>query len=184
MKQDETKLIESCIDGNRQSQHELYQLYAGRLFLVCKRYCKEQQEAEDVLQESFIKIFKQLKSFKGDASVFFWMKRIVINTALNAQRSKLYLFPMVDVEEMKESASTSTNEPADYSMDELMSMINKLPQSSRIIFNLYAIEGYKHHEIADMLNISVGTSKSQYARAKQLLREQMTEEVSQQYGQR
>ncbi|WP_109831547.1 RNA polymerase sigma factor [Reichenbachiella versicolor] len=181
MKPVEKKLIRDCIDGNRKSQEELYKLYAGKMFLVCMRYSKEQQEAEDILQESFIKIFKQLKSFKGESSLFFWMKRIVINTALNSQRSKLYLFPMVDVNEMKEETSQSS-EPSDYSMEELMNMINKLPQSSRIIFNLYAVEGYKHHEIADMLKISIGTSKSQYARAKQLLREQMTD-ISHKYGQ-
>ena len=181
MKQDDQKLISDCIDGDRKSQEELYRLFAGKMYLVCLRYTREQQEAEDILQESFIKIFKQLKSFKGESSLFFWMKRIVINTALNAQRSKLYMFPMVDVEDMKEE-NPGTKEASDYTMEELLNMIKKLPQSSQIIFNLYAIEGYKHHEIAEMLGISVGTSKSQYARAKQLLREQM-EDTGHKYGQ-
>lgn len=172
MEMNEKELIKGCINGDRKSQEELYQLFSGRMFAICLRYTKAQQEAEDVLQESFIKVFKQIKHYKGEAPLIFWIKRIVINTALNAQRSKLYLYPMVDVQDLKETQGAE-REVADYTMGELMNMVKGLPASSQIIFNLYAIEGYKHHEIAEMLEISVGTSKSQYSRAKFLLREQM-----------
>lgn len=171
---DEKKLIKGCIKGDRQAQEQLYRQFSSRMFAICLRYTKAQQEAEDVLQESFIKVFKQIKNYKGEAPLVFWIKRIVINTALNSQRGKLYLYPMVDVDDLKESQGQQPN-MTDYTMEELMTMVRGLPGSSQVIFNLYAIEGYKHHEIAEMLDISVGTSKSQYSRAKQLLRERMTE---------
>jgi RNA polymerase sigma factor (sigma-70 family) len=101
----------------------------------------------------------------------YWIKRIVINTALNAQRSKLYLYPMVDVDTMHET--TDSISISDFTMSELLEMIQELPSGCQVIFNLYAIEGYKHHEIAKMLEISEGTSKSQYSRAKQLLQEKV-----------
>ena len=180
MELDDKELLKGCLKSNRQSQEALYQKYAGQMYVVCLRYVKEQQDAEDVLQEAFIKVYKQIGNFRGDSKLVFWIKKIVINTALNAQRSKLYLYPMVDVEELRES-QMETATAADFTMDELLKMINKLPESSRVIFNLYAIEGYKHQEIADMLGISEGTSKSQYSRARQLLQERMRE-IKKDYG--
>ncbi|MGL1888604.1 MAG: RNA polymerase sigma factor [Reichenbachiella sp.] len=174
MSADETKLIKACLKGNRQAQAALYQQHAGRMFVICKRYTKAQQEAEDILQESFIKVFKELKSYKGDSPVGAWIKRIVINTALNSQRSKLYMYPMVDVDDLKNQGDGNIN-LSEYSMEELLQMINELPESCQVIFNLYAIEGYKHKEIAALLKINEGTSKSQYSRAKQLLQNKMKE---------
>jgi RNA polymerase sigma-70 factor (ECF subfamily) len=176
----EKQLIKGCTKGERVAQEELYRLFAPQMFAVSLRYTSAQQEAEDVLQESFIKVFDQIKKYRGDSPLVFWIKRIVINTALNAQRSKLYLYPMVDVDDLKESKGEEM-QVSDYTMEELMKMIHELPQSCQIIFNLYAIEGYKHHEVADMLGISVGTSKSQYARAKFLLKEKM-KEMNRGYG--
>ncbi|PIB33937.1 RNA polymerase subunit sigma-24 [Reichenbachiella sp. 5M10] len=177
---EENDLIKGCLKGERHAQEALYKQYASQMYVVCLRYTRAQQEAEDILQESFIKVFKDLKSFKRNSSLFYWIKRVVINTALNYQRSKLYLYPMVDVEEMK---NTQSNEAklSEYSMDELLQMIQTLPQSSQVIFNLYAIEGYKHKEIAEMLEISEGTSKSQFARARQLLQNKM-QETKKNYG--
>lgn len=172
MELSEKQIIKGCIKGDRQAQEMLYQKYSRTMYVVCLRYAKEQLEAEDILQEAFIKVFKQVKNFRGESTIGYWIKRIVINTALNSQRSKLYLYPMVDVDELKESHGQEKS-VSDYTMDELLKMINGLPTGSRVIFNLYAIEGYNHQEIAKMLEISEGTSKSQYARAKHLLREQM-----------
>lgn len=174
MEKDEEKLIKGCIKGERHAQELLYQQYSPRMFAICLRYTKAQQEAEDVLQESFIKVFRQIKNYKGEAPLVFWIKRIIINTALNSQRSKLYLYPMVDVDDLKELQGEQ-QDVADYTLEELMNMVKSLPGSSQIIFNLYAIEGYKHKEIAEMLGISVGTSKSQYSRARFLLKERMKE---------
>ena len=127
------------------------------------------QEAEDALQEGFLKVFASLKSFRGDSRLDTWITRIMINTALNAQRQKLYLLPMVDI--------TAVNLPEDeeislasFNLSELITMIQALPDGCRLVFNLFAIEGYNHKEIAGMLGISEGTSKSQYSRAKSLLK--------------
>lgn len=169
---DEQLVIKGCIKGERDAQRTLYEKYAPGMFAVCRRYAKGQQEAEDILQDAFIKVFDQIGKFRGESTIGYWIKRIVINTALNSERSKLYLYPMVDVTEMHNTPDESIR-LSDYTMDELMKMIDKLPSSCKAIFNLYAIEGYKHQEIADMLGISEGTSKSQFARARQLLKEQM-----------
>jgi RNA polymerase sigma-70 factor (ECF subfamily) len=166
------QLLKGCVKGDREAQKMLYERFSRQMYTVCLRYAKEQLEAEDILQEAFIKVFDSIKKFRGESKLGYWIKRIVINTALNSQRSKLYLYPMVDVDELKEVQGSEWS-PADFTMDELLAMIGELPSGCRVIFNLYAIEGYKHHEIADMLGLTVGTSKSQYARAKYLLREQM-----------
>lgn len=169
----EEEIIKGCAEGDRKSQKLLYDRYSRQMYTVCLRYTKEQLVAEDVLQESFIKVFDHIKNFRGDSSLGYWIKRIVVNTALNSQRNKLYLYPMVDVSELQESEG-EFGDVADFTMDELMEMIRDLPTGCQVIFNLYAIEGYKHHEIAKMLNVSEGTSKSQFARARQLLKEKMT----------
>ena len=140
--------------------------------MVCLRYSRSQQEAEDILQESFIKVFKNIKSFRRQSSLHYWVKTIVVNTALNHLRNKLYLFPMVDVETV-EVNNESCPTLSQYGVSEILELLAELPSGCRIIFNLYAIEGYKHHEIAEMLNIREGTSKSQYFRAKKLLQEKL-----------
>lgn len=171
----EEELIEGCARGDRRFQQALYERFAGGMYAVCCRYCTGQQEAEDVLQEAFIKVFEKVGDFRKESSLAWWIKRIVVNTALNANRSKLYLYPMVDVQDLNEASAQADGLQA-YSHQELLEIIRALPDGCRVIFNLYAIEGYKHHEIADMLQISEGTSKSQYARARALLRERLEQQ--------
>ena len=153
-------------------QQELYERFSSQMYAVALRYAKMQQEAEDILQEALIKVFQSLDSFRRDSSLAFWIKRIVINTALNHQRSKLYMYPMVDVTELKTWEGQEVT-LSSFHHAELIEMVQTLPDGCRIIFNLYAIEGYKHHEIAKILSISEGTSKSQYSRAKSLLQEKV-----------
>ncbi|MGB3466444.1 MAG: RNA polymerase sigma factor [Cyclobacteriaceae bacterium] len=169
---DEKNIIKGCQKGDRKMQRLLYERYSRSMYAVALRYSKVQQEAEDITQEAFIKVFKNIQKFRQDSSLGYWIKRIVINTALNHQRSKLYLYPMVDVTEMVDSPSEELI-ISDFSHKELIELIRELPTGCQTIFNLYAIEGYKHHEIADMLEISEGTSKSQYSRAKVLLKEKV-----------
>ncbi|HNP20061.1 MAG TPA: RNA polymerase sigma factor [Fulvivirga sp.] len=164
----EKNLIEACIKGERKAQRQLFDQYASKMLVVSMRYSKSQQEAEDVLQEAFIKVFEKIKTFRGESHLSFWIKRIVVNTALNHQRSKLYMFPMVDVENMHNEFQGDFS-LSEYHFSELLKIIQELPSGCQIIFNLFAIEGYSHKEIAELLEISVGTSKSQYARARQLL---------------
>jgi RNA polymerase sigma-70 factor (ECF subfamily) len=142
------------------------------MMVVAMRYTKGIQEAEDVMQEAFIKVFNHIDKFKREASLFYWIKRIVVNTALNHQRSKLYLYPMVDVNDLNKP-SDSNIQLDGLALQELLKLIQQLPTGCQVIFNLYAIEGYKHNEIAKKLNISEGTSKSQYNRAKVLLQEKL-----------
>ena len=164
------ELIKACCKGERTAQQNLYKKYSGQMYAVALRYSKMQQEAEDILQEAFLKVFQNINNFRQDSSLVYWIKRIVVNTALNHQRSKLYLYPMVDVGDLK-NRFTENLTITGINHKELLEMIRKLPSGCQVRFNLYAIEGYKHHEIADLLGISEGTSKSQYARAKSLLKE-------------
>jgi len=137
---DEKPLIKACLKGNRQAQEELYNKYAPAMYVVCKRYSKAQQEAEDILQESFIKVFKQLKTFKGDVAIGGWIKKIIINTALNHQRSKIYMFPMVDVDELKNTTNSDSLKLSEYSMEELLQMINDLPERAKQLLRHKIIE--------------------------------------------
>jgi RNA polymerase sigma-70 factor (ECF subfamily) len=175
--QSEKELVEGCSKGNRASQKALYDRYCKKMLVVCQRYSKSSQEAEDSLQEGFIKIFKSIKDFRFDSKLDTWITRIMINTALNNQRQKLYLLPMVDVTEVvlpeREDVSLSS-----FHLSELISMVQALPDGCRVVFNLFAIEGYSHKEIGELMGISEGTSKSQYNRAKSLLRAKIEKETA------
>ncbi|MEM6643977.1 MAG: RNA polymerase sigma factor [Bacteroidota bacterium] len=177
----EEKLIKGCQKGERKYQQALYDKFADGMYLVALRYSKMQQEAEDILQESFIKVFKNIQNFRKDSSLAYWIKRIVVNTALNHQRSKLYLYPMVDVNDLNDW-SDQEDVIADLGYQELLVLIQELPAGCQAIFNLFAIEGYKHHEIAKKLEISEGTSKSQYSRAKSILVEKIMSQAHRRYG--
>ncbi|MEQ8477130.1 RNA polymerase sigma factor [Fulvivirga sp.] len=176
----EKALIQGCIKGDRKAQKQLYDQFAGRMLVVAMRYSKSDLEAEDIIQEAFIKIFEKIKTFREEARLGFWIKRIVVNTALNHQRSKLYMFPMVDVQELN-NISDGDFSLSNYHFKELLAFIKELPSGCQIIFNLYAIEGYSHQEIAKMLDISIGTSKSQYFRAKELLKARIGQEEQKSY---
>ena len=169
------ELIEACVKGDRLAQRNLYDIFSKRMYMVCLRYTKSQQEAEDVLQDSFIKIFKNLEGYRGDSRLDYWIKRIVVNTALNSKRKKLYMYPMVDIDDVKNDYDHS-KELSGFQMEELLNMIRELPTGCRTVFNLFAIEGYSHKEIAEMLDVSEGTSKSQFSRARKLLQEKIAEE--------
>ena len=171
---DDDRLVSGCIRGDRDMQWELYQKYASRMMVVCLRYCRCREDAEDVLQEAFVKVFNHINTYRRESSLAYWIKRIVINTALNLHRKSVYLYPHLDIDEthdVGEEDSIST----DYHFKDLLNILQTLPQGCQVVFNLYAIEGYKHREIAEMLQITEGTSKSQYARAKMLLKEMITE---------
>lgn len=171
----EKELIQGCARGDRAAQKALYERYCRKMMVVCQRYSRSTQEAEDTLQEGFIKIFKSIGEFRAESKLETWITRIMINTALNSQRQKLYLMPMVDVTEIslpqREEVSLSG-----FHLDELINMVQTLPDGCRVVFNLFAIEGYGHQEIAEMLKISEGTSKSQYNRAKTLLKAKLERE--------
>lgn len=179
---EEQLLVDQCKKGDSQAQDRLYAQYSRQMYVICLRYTRSQLEAEDVLQEAFIKIFDKISQYKGEAAVGGWIKRIVVNTALNSQRSKLYMFPMTDIGEL----TTHPEEEltlSGFQLEQLLEMIRSLPEGCQVIFNLYAIEGYTHKEIGEQLSIAEGTSKSQYARAKQLLKTMINKEERRGYEQ-
>ena len=176
----EEELIKGCAAGERAFQKALYERYCRKMMAICLRYARSTAEAEDILQEAFIKVFANVKNFRFESRLETRMTRIMINSALNQNRQKLYLLPMVDVTDvpMQESEDISL---AHFHFSELVSVVQSLPDGCRMVFNLFAIEGYGHKEIAGMLNISEGTSKSQYNRAKSLLRTKLIE-LEKEYG--
>lgn len=170
----EQELIDKCKKGDRASQKALYDRYCKKMMVVCLRYSKSTPEAEDILQEGFVKVFQGLEGFRQDAKLETWMTRIMVNTALNHHRKKLYLYPMVDVESIDLPETEISISSIHFT--QLLEMIQSLPQGCQMVFNLFAIEGYSHKEIAELIGISEGTSKSQYARARSLLQEKLLKE--------
>jgi RNA polymerase sigma factor (sigma-70 family) len=167
-KSDEERLIEGCIAGKRDMQRLLYDLYSKKMMVVCLRYAPTTFEAEDIMQDAFIKVFNHIQNFKKDCPLEFWIRRIMVNTALKHLRSKQLLTVSHEAEEVANISSGDMN-LSGYTMDELLGMIQSLAPRYRMVFNLYAIEGYNHKEIGEMLGISEGTSKSQYSRARAIL---------------
>ncbi len=164
------QLIEHCKKNDTKAQSQLYKLYSSKLFSLCLKYSRNYVEAEDNLQDAFVTIFNKISQYKSKGSLEGWMKRITINTALQRYRS-VGVFDIVN-EEQIEDVSVEIDEDA-VTIDFLLSIIQELPDRYRLVFNLYALDGYSHKEIADMLNISTGTSKSNLARARLILKEKI-----------
>lgn len=166
-------LVKNCIAGKRKSQKALYEQFAPKMLGVCIRYARDKVEAEDFLQEGFVKIFEHLHNLQSPEQLEAWMRKIMINTALeHLRKQKPHLGKEVEISDdwdfgIEESVTS------EMSREELLELIQDLPPGFRFIFNMYAIEGYSHKEIGEMMNISEGTSKSQYARAKKLLQEKV-----------
>jgi len=165
------KLLHECKKNNTQAQEQLYKLLAPKLFAVSLKYSRSYEEAQDNLQESFLIIFDKLKQFNGDGSFEGWAKRLVVNYVLQQYRKQVSFLELVsdkiaEVEEV-EIDDESVN------MEFLLKIIQELPDRYRLVFNLYVVDGYSHKEIAEMLEISDGTSKSNLARAKMILKEKI-----------
>jgi RNA polymerase sigma factor (sigma-70 family) len=171
----DTELIKGCIREDGSCQKALFNRYASPLLGVCYRYARSKEDAEDILQDAFIKIFNKISQFKGEGSFEGWMRRVVVNTALKKYSVSRYSKEM-SVEQVYETIHTETVEaPAFNHLTEkdLLLLINNLPDGYRIIFNLYVIEGYQHDEIANMLGIQPGTSRSQLVKARNLLQKEI-----------
>lgn len=165
-------IITGCLEGNSLAQGQLYQRFAGKMFAVCLQYSGDYDEAKDVLQEGFIRVFLNLKQFEEKGSFEGWMRRIMINTALEKYRDKYYLNR---VDNQSETIEVGVDDDVfeDLSSQDLLRMIRELSPKYRMVFNLYAIEGYSHKEISALLNISEGTSKSNLSRARAILQEKV-----------
>lgn len=170
-------LIEACIKGDRKAQYEVYQLYSKAMFNICYRITNHLEEAEDILQEAFLKAFRNMEQYRSDATFGAWLKKIVIHQAINHMKKKK--LTLVDMEQQSiEGISTDTSDnfsEMKLEINKVRDSILKLPDGYRIVLSLYLLEGYDHKEIADILNISESTSKSQYNRAKKKLRTMLIE---------
>jgi RNA polymerase sigma-70 factor (ECF subfamily) len=164
------EIIKGCLEGNRRDQELLYRRHAAKLYAVCLQYSGNNEEARDILQEGFIKIFENLESYKHEGSFEGWMRRITVNTALEKFRSRNNLYRVDDIDQVPEPDAEPDNQ--DYGgleAADLIAIIRELPPKYRMVFNLYALEGYSHKEISEMMNISEGTSKSNLSRARIIL---------------
>ena len=164
------QLIEGCVNGNAKAQRHLYDKYVRKMLGVCLRYAHNEEEANDILQDGFVKVFEKLGSYKGSGSLEGWVRRIFVNTAIDNHRKTKVLRYNVDIDDVSYQLAAQGYILETLAARDLMKVIDKLPIGYKMVFNMYAIEGYSHKEIAEQLNISVNTSKSQYSRAKTYIR--------------
>lgn len=166
----DTDLIEGCKRGDRRMQRELYERFASKMYGVCLRYAGNAEEAEDILQDGFIKVFNKIDSYRGEGSFEGWVRRIFVNTAIEHFRKRIYLQPITETEENSiEGKYPSALD--DMAEKDIIQVVQQLSPGYRTVFNMYVVEGYTHRQISEALGISEGTSKSQLSRAKQILQE-------------
>lgn len=161
------ELVKQCAKNNRKAQKEIYQLFAGKLFSICLKYSKNKQEAQDNFQDGFIVIFDKIGQFKFKGSFEGWLKRIMVNTILLKYRNKNVL--NIITEEIPDEVIVDIDDD-EVSLDFLLNLIQELPDRYRMVFNLYVLDGYSHKEISELLHIAEGTSKSNLARARGILK--------------
>ena len=165
----EPVMIQGCIDGNRQMQQMLYDTYASKMYGVCLRYAGNMDDANDILQEGFIKVFRNLEKFRSEGSFEGWIRRIFVNTAIEHYRKKVKSFQVTDIEDHN-IEDTALDVLDSLAAKDIMNIVNELSPGYKAVFNMHVIEGFSHKEIASMLGITEGTSKSQLARAKSVLK--------------
>lgn len=170
------ELVHKCKKGDRSAQELLYREYAGVLFGICLKYSRNKTEAEDNLHDSFMTIFEKIGQYKSKGSFEGWIKRITVNTVLQKYRREEYL--SVVSENIPEEVTVASNY-ADVGLHNLLGYIQELPNKYRMTFNLYVLDGYTHKQISEMLGTSIGTSKSNLARARILLKEKIEHKISQ-----
>ena len=170
------QLIDECKKGNRLAQKELYDKYARKMMGVCLRYVSDRETARDLLQDGFVKVFTSLDTYTGSGVFDAWIRKIFVNGALEYLRRGDVLREASDWGSIAEPVeSFSASAVSELSAAELMKLVQELPAGFRAVFNLFAIEGYSHREIAEMMNITESTSRSQYTRARQLLQKRVKE---------
>ena len=162
-------IIKGCISGKNASRELLYKQYSGKLWPICLRYASDRDQAKDILQDGFIKIFDKISQFEGRGNFEGWMRRIMVNTALAEFRKQRHL-SIETFQNQGNDQEMSDSFESNISAEELLEVIKELPPQYKMVFNLYAIEGYNHKEIGEMLGISEGTSKSNLSRAREILK--------------
>lgn len=176
----ETQLLKKAMQNNREAQRVLYELHAPKMLSVCRYYISDLQHAEDVMLNGFFKVFAKLKDFKNEGSFEGWVRRIMIRESISFLRQKKQLnFYTDEIEVYDEQTNDITIEMG---VEEIQLLIDNLPEGYRMVFVMYVIEGYKHNEIAELLNITEGTSKSQLFKARQMLQQKIKELNKVSYG--
>ena len=166
----EEQLVKACISGNASAQKEFYDLFAKKMMGVCLRYTNNYEEAQDVLQDGFIKVFNKLSKFVNKGSLEGWVRRIMVNTALDHYRKNKKFQKDVEIDAVSFKLEKQEYIVESINAQDLLKIIQTIPEGYRIVFNLFAIEGYSHKEIAEQLGVTESTSKSQFSRAKKMLR--------------
>ncbi len=167
--------IKKCSSGDPKAQTALYNYFAPRMYGVCLRYSRDTIEAEDNLQEGFVRVFTKIDQYGFKGSFEGWIRRIMVNTSLEKFRKNSHLYPVEDMV-VYEGNSIAEDTISGISAEDLLKMVQQLPPRYRMVFNLFAIEGYSHQEIGQLMNISEGTSKSNLSRARVILQKKVTEE--------
>lgn len=170
----EQQLITGCRKGEKNAQRELYDAFSRKMLGVCLRYINDRETARDILQEGFVKVFTNLVSYSGKGSFEGWMRKIFVNCSLEYLRKSDVLKEATGLDLMAELVEPDAPVISRISSEELLTLISGLPDGFRTVFNLFAIEGYSHKEIAEMLNVTESTSRSQYTRARQLLQKKIS----------
>lgn len=177
--QDEKNIIQLAVENNRQAQQQLYVKFSPKMLGVCRQYIKDLQQAEDVMITAFMKVFTNLKSFEHKGSFEGWIRRVMVNECISFIRVQKQVKYIEDETFFEERTDSFDNH---YSVEEIQFLIDHLPDGYRMVFNLFAIEGYKHQEIAKMLGINEGTSKSQLAHARKMLQKEVIKLKNQENG--
>jgi RNA polymerase sigma-70 factor (ECF subfamily) len=166
----DSELIQGCRDNDRKYQELLYRKYAKKMYGICMSYAKDRSMAQEILQDGFVKVFKKIDTFKEQGSLEGWIRRIITNTALDYLRQKSKLYEFIDDNKEVEEERLDNSILENINADGIFKLIGQLPEGAKAVFNLYAVEGYSHKEIAEKLEITEGTSKSQFKRARSLLK--------------
>jgi RNA polymerase sigma factor (sigma-70 family) len=167
------ELISRCKTGDGKAQELLYKQFAGKMLAVCMRYATDRMEAEDMLQNGFVKMFQKLADYRGEGSFEGWVRRIMVHSSIEYYRKHHKMMQVVDIEESGYEQSVNPVAAENLDAKDLMAMIQQLSPGYRMVFNLYALEGYSHKEIAEIAGITEGASKSQLSRARGILKEQV-----------
>jgi RNA polymerase sigma factor (sigma-70 family) len=170
---EEVTLIKQCIDGNPRAQKALFDMFAPKMFSVCMRYVKDKMRAEDVLQDALVKIYSKLPEYKFEGVFEGWIRRIVVNTCLDQLRKDQKFLKEIQVEEVSYRIEQHEFIAEKLMADDLMKLIQSMPDGYRVVFNMFAIEGYSHKEISKELGVTESTSKSQYLRARAYLKDRI-----------
>ncbi|GAB2630193.1 RNA polymerase sigma factor [Emticicia sediminis] len=175
MQSNDRELLEGCLRRDSKAQAALYHQYKGRFFGICRRYAQSREDAEDLLQDAFVKIFLNLNELRSAEQMSAWIRRVVVNVCIDYYHKKVNLTNIAEISDIPVGNWEADNVISQMSNQELLMAVNELPDGAKVVFNLFVIDGFSHQEISEKLNISEGTSKSQLFFAKKILRKKLEE---------